>query len=320
LVQILIRQDTTIVEDLSATLVRDLAQRLQDDALAICLNVDIGRRPDLVIITPHAVHVIEIKDKIGNIHIDPDGRWWLDGEEIVNLYREQPETPVQQAENTANHVRTRLFKLFKSRKMTFNGRVYAYVLVPNPSPDTRSTLAAFRVSTWLKQHHRHVWITLGLDELVERIKIHDTHTAESTALTYSPAHLQVLTRDWKLQPTQRINALQVASKPQVANKRLTPRFALAVAALILTFLGFGIWTSGIYLPSGCASVDRLNIRSTPGGGVVATVSKNTCFRIDGVSPDRTWARIARGRYTGAWVATNLLTGLQPQKLPVVNQR
>ncbi|MCX7634546.1 MAG: NERD domain-containing protein [Syntrophales bacterium] len=320
MVQILIRQDTTIVEDLSATLVRELSRRLQDDAMAICLNVDIGRRPDLVIVTPHAVHVVEVKDKVGNIHIDQDGRWWLDGEEIVNLYREQPETPVQQAENIANHVRTRLFKLFKSRKMTFNGRVHAYVLIPNPSPDTRSTLAAFRVSSWLKQHHRHVWITLGLDELVERIKIHDAYAAESTALTYTPAHLQALARDWKLQPTQRINAIPVASEPRVANKRLTPRFALAVAAFILISLGFGIWTSGIYLPRGCATVDRLNIRSAPGGGVVATVSKNTCFRIDGVSPDRTWARIARGRYAGTWVATSLLNGLQPQKLPVVNQR
>ncbi len=175
--------------------------RLSDE-YAVFLGAQFERQADIIIFTRHAVHVIEVKDKRGTIEIDEMGKWWVDGEPIVNYFAGEEENPVIQAKRTAESLKARLQQIYRKHRKKFQGEVCPYVLVPFASEISRQNLSEVR--GW-------VWILSSLGELPIAIRKRDERALQRVNFSFAAEDIDLIARELRMRPTDVVNGIRVSA-------------------------------------------------------------------------------------------------------------
>lgn len=159
-------------DDIPQKVIQDLARKLPLDA-----HVLVGSHPtdgketaevDLIVITRYALHVVEVKDLRSRLLVDADGDWWevpKSGKRRRvrgNRRGGRDRTPDAQAREDAELVK-RAYLRFATKMEKGDLRVYPYVLIPYPHPESQIETS----------HGAWVRILDGVDSLLPSIRQRD---------------------------------------------------------------------------------------------------------------------------------------------------
>lgn len=154
-----------------------------NDEYTVFLNTQFKRQADIIVFTKHAAHVIEVKDKRGTIVVEPDDRWYVDGEPIVNVFAKREENPLTQAKNTALALEYELKRIYRRYGKRFNGTVAPYVLIPFANEASRSNLSRIR-GGW-------VWICTSFKDLPNAIARRDENAAAKRDFAFASEDIEL---------------------------------------------------------------------------------------------------------------------------------
>lgn len=177
----------------------NLLARLNDE-YTVFLNAQFKRQADIIIFTKHAAHVIEVKDKRGTIVVGQDGKWYVDGEPIVNLFAGNEENPLTQAQKTADAFEKELKRIYQRRRKKFNGKVAPYVLVPFASEASRSNLS--QIWGW-------VWILTSYNDLPNAIGKRDKDATVDRDFAFAPEDIDLIAQALGMKPVYEINGVRI---------------------------------------------------------------------------------------------------------------
>lgn len=192
----------SVVTDIPFVVIELLSQFT--DKYAVFLGTQFERQADILIFTPNAIHLIEVKDKKGTIVVDDKNRWFVDGEPIVNVFAGREENPPTQAQNTAWALEKALKRIYRKAGKEFKGKIFPYVLVPNTNEISRANLSKVRYG-W-------VWVLTSLKELPDAIVKRDRTAVAQRDFAFSAGDIEFIAQNMRMVPTGEINGVKVSDK------------------------------------------------------------------------------------------------------------